>query len=386
MRILLIEDEDGKAEAILDLIQDALVGRSVTPVRAKSFNGALGELGRAKFDLVIGDLLVPQRDGEGESIDITDQLVEFIENEPGARFAKWIVISRFASVASSARDAFARCGVTVIVFDSSNQWKDVLRERLLGLSNAVLFDFCVICALQKERTAYRNVADGRIGAMFRSNGLDCREYSIGNLRGVIVLAPGMGMIDASITATRALAAFRPKILAMSGICGGKAGASAIGDLIIASEAWNYQSGKIADGEFSAEPTFIRIPSGLRTMASQMIEDDPCGRQWRLDLGFDELQNCKVTIAPMASGSQVVADNSVLDRIREQHRKVAAIDMEMFGVYAAAESFYEEAAQFIGAKVVVDLADAKKGDLYHEYGSVVSAQFLTAAIKRSLHLD
>jgi adenosylhomocysteine nucleosidase len=383
MRILLIEDEDGKAEAILELVHGVLEGRSINPVRARSFNSALGELVRTQFDLVIGDLLIPQRDGDSVSIDVTDQLVEFIANEPGARFSKWIVISRFESVASSAREAFARCGVTVIVFDSSDEWKALLRERVLGLSSASLFDFCIVCALQKERTAYRHVTEGHVGEMFRSNGLDCREYSIGALQGVIVLSPGMGMIDASITATRALVSFRPKLLAMSGVCGGKSGTSAIGDLVIASEAWNYQSGKITDGEFNAEPSFFRVPSGLRIMVSQMIEDDSCGRQWRLNLGFEELQNCKVLIAPMASGSQVVADTGVLEKIWEQHRKVAAIDMEMFGVYAAAASFYEEAARFIGAKVVVDLADTKKGDLYHEYGSVVSARFLTAAIRRAL---
>lgn len=383
MKILLIEDEDSKAEAILELVREALSARSVTTVRAESFNSALGNLGRAQFDLVIGDLLIPQRDGDDESIDVSDQMVEFIANEPGARFAKWIVVSRFEYLASPARDAFARCGVAVIAFDDSNHWKDLLRERILGLSSAALFDFCIVCALQKERTAYRHVPEGTVGAMFRSNGLDCREYSVGDLQGVIVLAPGMGMIDASITATRALTSFRPKILAMSGICGGKSGTSAIGDLVVASEAWNYQSGKITDGEFSAEPSFIRVPAGLRTIASQMIEDDPCGLEWRSGLGFDELQSSRIIIAPMASGSQVVADAIVLDRIREQHRKVAAIDMEMFGVYAAAQSYYEEAAQFIGAKIVVDLADAKKGDLYHDYGSVVSARFLSSAIRRAL---
>ena len=383
MKILLIEDEDNKANAIVALIEGALAGRSISHVRARSFNSALGELSRSQFDLVIGDLLIPQRDGDDEAIDITEQLVEFVANEPGARFAKWIVISRFESVASSARNSFARCGVTVIFFDDTDHWQDLLRERVLGLSTAALFDFCIVCALQKERTAYRHVTDGNVGAMFRSNGLDCREYSIGELHGVIVLAPGMGMIDAAITATRALTSFRPRLLAMSGICGGKSGASGIGDLVVASEAWNYQSGKIAEGDFSAEPSFIRIQTGLRMIASQLIEDDPCGKQWRLDLGFDELLGCKVIVAPMASGSQVVADSQVIEKIKEQHRKVAAIDMEMFGVYAAAQSFYEDAAQFVGAKVVVDLADANKGDAYHEYGSIVSARFITSAIEKAL---
>ncbi len=65
-------------------------------------------------------------------------------------------------------------------------------------------------------------------------------------------------------------------------------------------------------------------------------------------------------------------------IGAQHRKMAGLDMEMYGVYKAAE-LSSGNPLFFGAKTVVDLADSAKGDTYHEYGSILSARFVLDAI-------
>ena len=84
------------------------------------------------------------------------------------------------------------------------------------------------------------------------------------------------------------------------------------------------------------------------------------------------------MAPMATGSAVIASSERLATIQEQHRKIAAIDMEMYGVLKASRLSAVNPIAF-GAKTIVDLADSAKGDRYHEYGSILSARFVLDAI-------
>jgi hypothetical protein len=46
-------------------------------------------------------------------------------------------------------------------------------------------------------------------------------------------------------------------------------------------------------------------------------------------------NWRTVLAPFATGSAVIADGRRLEHIKMQHRKVAALDMETFGLYFAA---------------------------------------------------
>ena len=82
---------------------------------------------------------------------------------------------------------------------------------------------------------------------------------------------------------------------------------------------------------------------------------------------------------MATGSAVVADKDRLAPVVNQHRKLAAIDMEMFGFYFACARSKHRLEHFFGAKAVVDLADAAKGDEFHAYGCFVSARAVTGLL-------
>jgi nucleoside phosphorylase len=75
---------------------------------------------------------------------------------------------------------------------------------------------------------------------------------------------------------------------------------------------------------------------------------------------------------MASGSAVLADYRVSDRIKTtQHRNVTALDMEVYGVYAAAQAC-DPALPFISLKSVCDRGDKQKDDKYQQYAAAVSA--------------
>jgi adenosylhomocysteine nucleosidase len=173
--------------------------------------------------------------------------------------------------------------------------------------------------------------------------------------------------------------FQPSILAMSGICAGVQGNTKLGTVVVADICWEYQAGKWADTGFKIEHYDVPLIPHVRTTLSQLIAKDEKGANLKVGLMDDPVKFESLVIAPMSTGSAVIASKDRLDEIGEQHRKMAALDMEMYGVYKSAEQAPKK-LQYFGVKTVVDLADSAKGDTYHEYGSILSARFAIEAIK------
>lgn len=213
-------------------------------------------------------------------------------------------------------------------------------------------------------------------------GLDCQRVMIGNLRGSIIVQPSPGMISAAIVASKALSAFRPRAIAMSGICGGRADETELGALIVPDVSWNYQSGKFKNGVLTADLLQVVLPPSVRAELSQLA-DAATSLQLREGLMHSELANAPIDVKPMVSGSQVVADEAVSVAIGDQGRKVAGIDMEVASVLFAGHDFFDGGGIYFAAKTVVDLANPHKDDRYHEYGCVLSARFVVAALSRLL---
>lgn len=63
---------------------------------------------------------------------------------------------------------------------------------------------------------------------------------------------------------------------------------------------------------------------------------------------------------------------------EQHRQIAASDMEKHGVYNASE-FANPRPFFFGTTNMVDVRDQRKSDTHQVYGSLVSARFVVRTI-------
>ena len=89
------------------------------------------------------------------------------------------------------------------------------------------------------------------------------------------------------------------------------------------------------------------------------------------------------IVPFASGSAVIASKEKLAKVQDQHRNVAGIDMELFGIYLAVKLSGNSQMEFFGVKTVVDMADKSKNDELHEYGCMVSARITALAISALL---
>jgi adenosylhomocysteine nucleosidase len=88
------------------------------------------------------------------------------------------------------------------------------------------------------------------------------------------------------------------------------------------------------------------------------------------------------LSVFTTGSAVIASEKRLESVKQQHRKVSGLDMEVYGFHRAVELSGQKIHAF-SAKVVVDKADEAKGDSLHEYGCVVSAGFVMRAIRKLL---
>lgn len=383
LRILLVEDEAPKAAKIEELIVGELGRDEVELVKAATINDSLTLLGNGRYDLVVVDLVLPQFK-DTDPIDATSQWCELIESHLSGRTASWVVMTGYADVADRARRSFAHHNVAVIPYDNSDVWQDNLLCKLRESYETRPLDFVIICALEKERRGYQKAACA-VGNMEIVTGLDCQHLKIGELRGAIVVQPSPGLINAAIITTKALTAFRPRAVAMSGICGGRRGETQLGALIIPDVSWDYQRGKFKNGNLIFDPLQVLVPPTVRTTLSQMISDE-YSLEIRKDLLHSDLSKAPIQMASMVSGSLVVADEAVGASIGEQSRKVAAIDMEVASVFFAAHDFFDGGGIYFAAKTVVDLANPDKDDRYHEYGCAISARFVTEALRRLLEKE
>src|SRR5262249_38488785 len=145
----------------------------------------------------------------------------------------------------------------------------------------------------------------------------------------------------------------------------------LGDVIVADPSWDYGSGKYIrkDGspEFLLAPYQINLNRSLQSKLFLMSQDqqtlDEIRRQWQ---GKPPKSVLRMHLGPVGSGGAVLADSVVCESVRVQHRKVIGIDMETYGVLAAAEESPAPQPKAFSIKSACDFADEQKNDDYREY--------------------
>ncbi len=176
--------------------------------------------------------------------------------------------------------------------------------------------------------------------------------------------------------------FRPKTMAMTGICGGVGASVALGDVVIAQKSWDWQTGKwMSSGELASEIEQCEASADLVAAASGV--DLSCA--YHGYPGAKPANSPAVLVAPMVTGSGVVANETLHGVMRGPHRKAAAVDMECFGFYYAVNASPNPRPDVICIKSVSDLANSGKSDEFHSFCSAMSAEALRLALVRQLSL-
>jgi nucleoside phosphorylase len=193
-------------------------------------------------------------------------------------------------------------------------------------------------------------------------------------------SPRMGMPAAAILSTKMISAFRPQYLAMTGITAGMPGKTKFGDIIAADPSWDWGSGKweMRNGNlsFSSAPHQLSITPFIRSKLRLLKSDEVSLAKIRQDWPADSPEHVlSLHIGPLASGASVLADRTIPEMFKSQNREILGIEMEAYGVFAAAEESSKPRPLTFTMKSVVDFADGNKDDRFQRYASYTSAQAL-----------
>lgn len=382
MKILLIEDCPNKTNAIESCIKHVLEDTPYEIIKAESLELARRNIISSLFDLIIFDIYLPITKGldDNNQEDISFEIIkEFSESKNYQ--AESIAITKYNVAEIENRSLFNDSGVTVVQYSEDNKWKDSLSNKLLRIKDNVKYDFLIFCALQKERDGYIKT-DAIIGERKLIKGLNCQKIYINGFTGLCITPKRAGLVDMAILSAKAIEAFSPTIVAMSGICAGVKGESNLLDLVVGNLCWEYQTGKLKNNEFVQEPYQAPIDNTLETELDLFILESCLHEELKKNLYCSELTNSKIILAPISSGSAVIANEEKMKEIVGQQRKMAALEMEMYALYEAARQSLTKPLYF-GIKAVVDLGDENKGDIYHTTGSVLSARFVVKYLEKKL---
>ncbi|NES22776.1 MAG: 5'-methylthioadenosine/S-adenosylhomocysteine nucleosidase, partial [Symploca sp. SIO3E6] len=166
---------------------------------------------------------------------------------------------------------------------------------------------------------------------------------------------GAGNTVAAVETVRAIADFQPDILLFVGIAGGIKDV-AIGDVVIATEVYGYESGKVE------EQFFPRPKAGKSAYALvQRAKFEARKGEWLQRLDNTPVQQPRVFVAPIVAGEKVVASrqSNIFQLLRESYNDAIALEMEGFGFLSAAFAYRNMQAVVI--RGISDLIEGKNDD-------------------------
>lgn len=403
MNILIVDDDSAKVRRIIEVLK-RVAGIDLENISlASNALDAKKLLLKVDFDLLILDIALPERADQGPAVDGGVELLQEISERAIYKKPREIVgLTAFPEAFESANPRFTKDLWHVIQYDSSAKaWEGQLERKAryiqLVLTNQPRaeydFDLCVITALPIPE--FRALMDlpwnwgpldlqGEIGE-FKAGSFE----AAGRKRKVVATYSSRpGMANSAILATRAIYNFRPRYLAMTGIAAGFKDECALGDILVADPTWDYGSGKWymqgSKTKFDAAPHQIGLNAALRSRLQGMAREtkllDDIRNGWR---GPTPKTALRMAIGPLASGAAVRADPKIAEEIRVQHRKTLGLEMEAYGVMAAAhEAPLPEVKAFV-LKSVSDFADGDKADDMQPYASYTSAMALKIFVEKFL---
>ena len=379
MRILVIEDNEAKASALKALIFE--VDQRATFKHCGDIRSAFMELDATRYDLVVLDLMMPLTE-DGVPRDTGKELFQIISRSRLNRAARIVALTEYEELYEGQEKDFARLGVLLVRFDAvSNEWRTTVRSLLRSVSVHPRCDFVIVCALDVERDALAETR-ARVSAQRIENGLDVRPIEIGDYIGNSILLPRAGLIDASIVTASAIERYRPRLVAMTGVCAGVHERVKMGQVLVCETCWEYQVGKFTPKGFKFEPYQSTLPEPVRQRLLALCRSDSIVDAIYGKAVPRSVVRCQPSLATIVSGSAVVADAETREFIQEQHRKIDAVEMELAGVFRAV-GLVDDSVAVLGVKSVADFADHRKEDSIHGFAATASAYFVVEAIEALL---
>lgn len=403
MRLLIVDDNPDKIRLVVETIKSAAPAGTEIDI-AYNARDARVRVASTAYDLLVLDVALPEWADVPAAPEVGLGLLKEICERNRYLLPKHIVgLTAFPEAFERARPEFEERLWHVIRFDpAATDWVEQLQRKIkyvaLAESNKEAVEYgcelCIVTALLvpehravmalpwdwRLMTPAHEVANFYEGS-FVANGL--RRRAIAGCTG-----GRMGMTAAAILATKAIYNFRPRFLAMIGIAAGFRGDCNLGDVILGDPVWDYGSGKWAaqgsETVFEMAPHQLPVSAAIRSRFELLASDAALLGEIREKWDGKKPESpLRLIIAPVASGSAVRADGEVVGEVKAQHRKAISIEMEAYGVMAAAhQSPVPEVRAFV-AKAICDFADTAKNDDYQAYAAYTSASILRVFAERHL---
>lgn len=389
--ILLLEDDPAKKSKLLALLQEKGLAQRLDLAICTSHAIDLIR-DRPRYDLLIADVVVPAdltgHKDESHCIDFFNAIDETIAPEKKPLYA--LPISAAQNLNGSAHDFFRGRPWGILPYSENNsdclsalqciaEW--ILRDKAQREQSNQCDVFIITALAYPEYHAVEqlDLNWGPLEPLDRTQLIRYGSLNIGEktIKIGAAFCSRMGAVAAASLTTKAALKLNPKVIIMAGMCAGIQDKAGIGDVIAADVSWDWQSGKyidkLGDEVFESAPHHINIDDELRSNLTIFKRDEAFWNSLGTLAQEHNLSQPKLVPAPMATGSAVLADERVSERIRAvQHRNVTGLDMETYGVYAAALSTSPD-TDFISLKSVCDKGDRQKDDKYQLYASTVSAK-------------
>ena len=199
-----------------------------------------------------------------------------------------------------------------------------------------LCEYAIITALEEKEMEKVLPMLTKTGRFENKKHLIEYGYLTSNPAKTIVYASQLstGMIDAAVLATELLIRFKPKLLIMAGVLGGKPNEVKIGDVVVATKVFTIDKGKISDIGFKIEieasntdSSYITSFKRNKSKIVDFIKQNDPTRDKTIDIHFGSITCVR----------QVIDLEGFFEQnITPVDRKALALEMESYGVSRACE--------------------------------------------------
>lgn len=393
LKVLIVHDRAEVGQKIANIVRTTVPSAEFQ--MAEDGAGARRFLSQSIFDLLVLDLTLPHMRGARADYRVADELMKEMFgldtlNVPGDIIGMTKDTEALELVSTSLGPHL----MVTILEDAEAKWETYLADKIRYAERAAttrqvsanrhyVYDALLITALDEEFEPYRSRFDltelrhfpGASEFVFADrNGVSRRgvAYAIGKA----------GQARAASSTQSLLSFFRPKLALMSGFCGGVKGKSNLGDLMLFESSYDWDYGKWVERPnqpmmFLSRPSPISIEGApLHRIARALIESNfskgPALLRDIKQKSLGAVHNFTSRLCPAASGSAVVANDEIIERIGGLNESIRAVDMESYGFYFACSRTMVAQPDFICIKSVADFCNGDKGDELHEACSAISA--------------
>lgn len=411
MKILILDDSSEKIGAITKLIQTVGDNSSIVVDYSLDLSRGREKLRATFYDLLILDLNIPECIGDAPSFRAgAEFLDEIIDTNKIRKPTDIIILTAFDESVAAFREKVEHAGFFILQYNNvETAWRESLKSRIEYLlccrrqweitPRLPSCDVAIITAIPIETASILSMGYSWEALQVENDPARYKKATVGNpspISLIHVQLPEMGMAAAASLTTKVITKFHPRFVVMTGIAAGIDSHLNLGDILVATDIWNYSSGKYKDVAAPDGTSIVDLlPDSKHIPLDEAIREKITSQDYREVLhqiynsfiGAKNNTELKVHFGPIACGAAVVSsDRIVVDQVLAHSRKTIGLDMESYGVCVAAQSTSTAKTIPIIIKSVSDKGDKAKSDDYQEYASFTSIQFAKHLIEAVLFTD